>query len=398
MKRLEGQHGREGLQSLNNIRQSIEQSDKLSIESKEKLLADLRRVAQAFDQCRHAYATEVGHLSRENLKLREEVCAAKKNIETISGEREHAASDLVELQRDYDDLVKECKKMEKKWDKDRDSFNRTIQLQEQQLSGKRVVWTNDNSNNSGRYKAASGMADPFESPVSTLNNSFTESLGSLSISTPRRLGDGLVFDNPNEHEFSRNTSSRDSSVPGGLRFPATQQQLSQSSSYRSSLPSGEAQKFDENDGRDYLDSHPTTEPGTPPQMKSGFFVPLSDSDHQGPMFKDEINKLFGLVEDFAQVYCNIPNPAGEQEILETNAPLWEYMMNQTYPGRRKDSNVHVRMLLASEATRIGLIIRMAVSYLVKDVLTIKTFTSFSQQTAQSFLHLAQSQRERGMFK
>jgi hypothetical protein len=88
---------------------------------------------------------------------------------------------------------------------------------------------------------------------------------------------------------------------------------------------------------------------------------LQEVKHPASQFISEADERWGKVL------------ANDQAIARSNDILWAYMMNCTYPRHRQDSHTHVMTLLNDLKhlkTRFWLIMRMAVTYYVKDVMSI----------------------------
>ena len=71
-----------------------------------------------------------------------------------------------------------------------------------------------------------------------------------------------------------------------------------------------------------------------------------------------------------------------QAIARSNDILWAYMMNCTYSGHRQDSHTHVMTLLDDLKTRYWFIMRMAVTYCVKDVMSIYALSTNESRTQE----------------
>jgi hypothetical protein len=71
-----------------------------------------------------------------------------------------------------------------------------------------------------------------------------------------------------------------------------------------------------------------------------------------------------------------------QAIARSNDIPWAYMMNCTYPAHRQDSHTHVMTLLNDLKTRYWVIMRMAVTYRVKDVMSIYASGTSESQTQE----------------
>jgi len=135
-----------------------------------------------------------------------------------------------------------------------------------------------------------------------------------------------------------------------------------------------------------LASLPTnTEPGSPDVLPvrsllthgPGSTVSVMDDITK---YKDLISGLHNVIDEWCTKYTSIPNLEGDRAIATSNGALWAYMMNCTYPGHRQDAHAHVMTLLQDSKTRYLFCIRMAISYCVKEIMSINEFNSYSPET------------------
>jgi hypothetical protein len=137
-----------------------------------------------------------------------------------------------------------------------------------------------------------------------------------------------------------------------------------------------------------------TEPGDPPPSMA--LVLHSKDDDPAPEYQAGFATIYALIEGWVKTYSSIPNLANDQAIARSNDILWAYMMNCTYPGHRQDSHTHVMTLLNDLKTRYWFIMRMAVTYCVKDIMSIDAFYKFSNEVDTILAEVKKKLQERGM--
>jgi hypothetical protein len=70
-------------------------------------------------------------------------------------------------------------------------------------------------------------------------------------------------------------------------------------------------------------------------------------------------------------------------------------MNQTYPGQRQDSHTHVMALIEDVSSRYWFVVRMIIAYLMKEIVIIDLFHTFSPETDIEFTQVKKRLEERG---
>ncbi|TGO83947.1 hypothetical protein BPOR_0570g00020 [Botrytis porri] len=101
-------------------------------------------------------------------------------------------------------------------------------------------------------------------------------------------------------------------------------------------------------------------------------------------FTKDFSDIFALAEGWARTYCCIPNIQEDHAIASSNQALWSYMTKLTYSDPQS-AHSHVMALLSSETTRFWFVMRMAMSYCFDNIMTLKTFEQYNNSVAA---HLA----------
>jgi hypothetical protein len=135
-------------------------------------------------------------------------------------------------------------------------------------------------------------------------------------------------------------------------------------------------------------SDPTVD--TPPSMA---LVPYSGEVDPATRYKAEFTNIYELVEGWVKSYANLPNLANDQKIARSNNVLWDFMMNCAYPGHRQDSHTHVMTILNDPNSRCWFVMRMAITYLTKEVVTISAFHHFNPATDAEFADVKKKLQE-----
>ncbi|KAL2075704.1 hypothetical protein VTL71DRAFT_647 [Oculimacula yallundae] len=142
-----------------------------------------------------------------------------------------------------------------------------------------------------------------------------------------------------------------------------------------------------------------TEPGdTPVATSQSTALVLSSvgSDDPSQFYQEEFAGLYQLIEGWAMAYCTTPKISNDQSIARTNQVLWAFMMRCTYPGKRQDAHTHLTTLLNNAYTRPWFVVRMAVEYIVVEMLSVNSYKKFSPQVGVELSAVETKLKERGL--
>ncbi|KAL3424495.1 protein phosphatase [Phlyctema vagabunda] len=118
-------------------------------------------------------------------------------------------------------------------------------------------------------------------------------------------------------------------------------------------------------------------------------------DETFDMFGRSMGKVFGLIAGWVNTFTNIPNPDSDKQ-LSTNETLWKYMLGLAYPNHIMESEVHVMSLLNSKQHRHWFAMRMLTEYVVKDILNVALFQSYSTEVSKTIEDVKKSLEKRGL--
>jgi hypothetical protein len=298
------------------------------------------------------------------------------------------------MERDQLQLVKEDHQLREKnisekferaeqhWRQQLEDLRKQISVQDEQLKGKRALWLESNPGTSARREAMNAtLRDPFNSPSThqqaMFDSGYLGGHGSTISSS---------FRSPPRSSFAQPTSNlaplgaprgprRRGNLPTGSALPARVLPLptyTEGSSFRVRT------EF----------SDPTVD--TPPSMA---LVPYSGEVDPATRYKAEFTNIYELVEGWVKSYANLPNLANDQKIARSNNVLWDFMMNCAYPGHRQDSHTHVMTILNDPNSRCWFVMRMAITYLTKEVMTISAFHHFNPATDAEFADVKKKLQE-----
>ena len=382
----------------------------------------------------------------------------KQSLETVKGDREKNRGQLEEALRQLDSVIQDRARIsierdtlqlkvselglrskdvsrnfgdsEKQLIKDNEELLERVRIQDEQLKGKRALWMEANPNSASRRRAMSAIQDPIQDPFSSPSqpHNFGTSGGSMSgYNTPNILtpfpgtspypGQDRTFKSQNASPQTWGSYA----PPLLMRFPSAPPGQSGSSSLPGPLdtfasPHPPHRKGSRRQRHNQVNSpmmanesshatsrsaHRSFEPpaslrrySTDPSASMAV-IPFAQEEDRYLEFKDGISSVYQLVENWTTVYACLPEPLKEQAIAASNKPLWDYMMNCTYPGHRQEAHDHVVTLLEDQSTRSLLLMRMAVTYCIQDIMSVDAFRVFSQPVSDAIEDAKIRLQERG---
>lgn len=120
-------------------------------------------------------------------------------------------------------------------------------------------------------------------------------------------------------------------------------------------------------------------------------------DDPAPELKVNFDKLLNMIEEWCRTNANQPNERKVVKVVLQNPSLWSYMIDCADCGDRDASESRVKELINSANTRHWFIMRMATTYIFKDLLSLKNFYGFNEE-ANNMLHDFESKmEERGLY-
>jgi hypothetical protein len=357
------------------------------------LVNETRRIIQEFTDAQRLLQFEFDKAANDRNTLYKQLDYAHQQLQTANSDRDRYCIERDQLQRSVDDLRIKAKKsseklerVEQQWKQRQDDLIKQIAAQEEQLKGKRALWLDSHPGSSARRDAMTAIRDPFNSPSASQDTGFDSgymggTMGSVESPPVRSLPKSSF----SQSSFGAAHSMAPIGAPRGPRR-------------RGNLPTGRAQPPNVLPNASWTNETTriyNTEPASP-SPPSMALVLHTNEDDPAPRYQAEFSKIYALVEGWVKTYANIPNLANDQKIARSNDTLWAYMMNCTYPGHRQDAHTHVMTLLNDANSRFWFIMRMAITYLNKDVMSIDAFYKFSPATDAQFDEVKKKLMERGM--
>jgi len=380
---------------LTDIQQTITRNEGIPPNVRDYLTETLRRLAQDFNasqrQLQHEWdrrSTEHTQISRDLENARQQVEDARRETAEVVADRARVVKERDDIQAKYSqyklshkDSFGTLDQLEQKWKGRNQELLEQIAAQEEQLKGKRALWMSTNKGKTPKTEAKMAEAlrdDPFHSPTPA----GTSGSSGMAVKAERSL---FAAPLPPKQQFPglqpptgpKATRARPNLPTGPARLPAQV--------VRSSVDLQRSQRI-------------TTEPGDDPGAMMSSALVLRERDpytDPSPMYQHSLRRLFQMAETWSQKYANIPNSANDRQIARSSQVLWDYMMNCTYPGDRQNAHTHVVALLDDPGSRFWFVMRMAVGYFVKDMLTIDAFYGFTPEVDNVLNIAKKSLQERG---
>jgi len=359
-------------------------------DAQETIKLEIRKIAQEFNETQRNLKEDIDKTVRQCDQLQSQLDEANRRLNSVIQDRSRISEERDGLLLQISTLSLAKKKSEEvisaseqKWIDENKVLMRKLQIQEEQLKGKRALWLEANPTSSARRDAMNAIRDPFNSPTAAYTPGFPS--GSMSSMMSPSLN------SPSQSSFDQGSYNS----PPKMQFPSQQQH--KGPRRRGNLPTGKAQPAQElRNSMDIVNSSRTfhTEPGDSQSM--ALILHTKDED-LSPQYKAAIGKVYGLIENWSRKYSNQPHQDNDRAIASSNQTLWDYMMNCTYPGHRQDSHSHVTVLLNDPNTRFWFIMRMAVQYCVKEIMSIDNFYGFSAEVDRLLDDVKKGLQERGMW-
>ena len=314
--------------------------------------------------------------------LQDQLKFANRDRDQFCMERDQLKRSLDAIHVKDNQINEKWERAEQNWRQQVDDLRKQVSIQDEQLKGKRALWLESNPGSSARREAMNAtLRDPFNSP-SMHQQPMIDSgyLGGHGSNAPSS------FRSPPRNSYAQVTSNL--APIGAPRGPRR----------RGNLPTGSALPArvlppltTYTDTSSFIAK---TEHGGDDNLGSLAMVPYSGGEvDAAPRFKAEFTHIYELIEGWVKSYANLPNLANDQKIARSNNVLWDFMMNCAYPGHRQDSHTHVMTLLNDPNSRCWFVMRMAISYLTKELLTLGAFHHFNAATDAEFADVKKKLQE-----
>lgn len=131
------------------------------------------------------------------------------------------------------------------------------------------------------------------------------------------------------------------------------------------------------------------------QSRTQALVLHANQDDPSVFYQQEFSELYAMAEGWVGTHSHVPNRENDHNIAKSNQSLWAFMMNCTYPGQRQDSHTHTMTLLSDESSRKLFIMRMIISYIAEEVLSLSPYKMFSKEVDAELENVKAKIAERG---
>ena len=322
----------------------------------DSLVADIRKIGQEYNNQHRNLQQEFDDTKIERAELQGQLNEARRQLDRSIGDRDALKSKLHELGLRHKRSTERLEKIEHRLKKANNELKQQVAAQEEHLKAKPSTWLSSNPASNTRRNAR----DPFDTPTTTRTPRFGGGQLSRFVSPPEisPIPNRL----PSPQQITNSTEPPTKTIRRRPHLPVGKARQAHSPP----LPLGWGST-----------NIPTiiTEPGDT-QISTALVIrqePTIDAE----MYQREIEKLFSLIEGWVFTYAAVPSYANDTAIVRSNDVLWSYMMNCTYPGHRQESHAHVMSLIGHVKTRSWFVMRMAIQYCVKDIMSLDAFLGFS---------------------
>jgi hypothetical protein len=384
---------------VSDIRSTIDQSQGVSTATRNQIRQQVDQINRDFDVIERRSQEEYKKLHREKERLEEQIREITDRFHNVVKDRQRISAERDELLLKQELTLKKAKSSERIKEVEREFRAREaellekIEIQEQQLAGKRALWLASNPNSSARRQEMTKNHDPFNSPLAGHTPNFASNSMTTMGSAPLQTPSNASFSS------TQNTRYGYQGPPPQMQYPPSAPSQ-KGHSRRMNLPTAKPLP-----GVEPLTSqlallnttrYNTTEPGDDVPPYSMAVVLHGKEEELADEYKFLFNKLFDRVEIWVRKYTNQPNPENDRAIASSNQQLWDYMMNLTYPNDKASSHAHVVALLNDPSCRFWFVMRMAVSYCTKDITTHDAFLGFSPDVDRVLKNVEEELKVRGM--
>jgi len=397
--------------------QILDQARGIPTSTRDQIRAHIEQINNDFIQMERNAQGEHRRHSQENAYLEQQLRDAQRQIKevvydrlNIANEKADLANEISKLTLKYKTSLERLREVEERYKQSNEDLLRQVQVQGEQLSGRRALWLEANPGSSARRTAMESIQrDPFHSPLANHSSSFTNAMsamGSLSLRTPPtrpspNTGRSGVFGPPPQMGNAPSSSSRGRRIPSTLKpalKPALKLLPAGNADPRTDIVAAIQQLQRSQPTRPFMSGggYTPSEYGGDDQAPSTSLVLHSQNEREVADFKAGFKHLYAKVETWVTQFTSQPHSTNDHAIAASNQILWQYMMNCTYPGNRQDAHNHVVALLNNPNSRPWFVMRMTTAYLVKDVMTVDAFLGFNSDVDRIIKEVEEELKQRGM--
>jgi hypothetical protein len=397
----------------------IRDSDGISTGMKATLVEEVLFIGQEYHLQHRRIQNIVECAVREKNQSLSDLEDARRELHAALIDRDRALADWDTEKKTVADL--KCKavndaenhqKLERYWKEIHDTYLQKINFQDEQLKGRRALLMDSNSRSNTQRDAMTSIRDPFQSPTFGSNSVFANEY----IGSP----DSPSVINSMRSSFTAQASSRSQrqlNIPPPF-LPSKSKQEPFSSI---TLPNRTVRRRPNLRTQraipaiDYMGSFAgdntrcyNTEPGSPDRYQKQKSLPpprpstLPDHlalghEEIATHFQHEFSKYFSMIEGWVKIYASQPNQANDQLLARGNQKVWQYLMELAYPGQRQASHSHVTLLLNDARSRYWFVMRLIISLLLQDIMTLDLFERFGAKEEVELREVRAKLRERGPY-
>ncbi|KAI6245714.1 hypothetical protein HI914_06019 [Erysiphe necator] len=334
----------------------------------EEFFHEFQNLFHDFKRAQVSLLEEFEHISEAKASYYEQFTLAKSKLLQIYEERDRLSKEMEVIQQILDETR----------DKLKNSYHQHQKFKSQKLSCKDKNIYRGNST----YLMDKADGNSFSPNISDLemSASFTKSGSSSSLKRPfEKLNPGPQT----THSGSTLDISSDSSLSFGSYFMGILERqnfyqehaLPKNSSIRNV---SEIKKKNINHNINSYNPTYTSEDDPAPEFKVGF------------------DKVLNMIEKWCKTNANQPNECNDAKVALQNPSLWSYMMDCVDCGDSDVSESRVKDLISSASTRYRFVMRMATTYIFKDLLSLKNFYGFNEEANKMLNDFESMMEERGM--
>ncbi|KUJ21834.1 uncharacterized protein LY89DRAFT_385378 [Mollisia scopiformis] len=374
---------------LNTLIAQVQQT-KLSQTVKKELTEEIKSIAKEFRDHFVRIQQEIKLLKDDKQHYQRQLVDTARRLD---GDLEASRKDIEKLRLEIKELREQAKQAEDnlenanlRFKEETDHLNARLQMQDEQIKGKRALWLESNSASGARRSAMTPVRNPFESPSaqSSFNKGFGQGMmghtrsPSTTTSPYNSFGSGignLPSPSPASTSFGSNVAW-DASPPK-MRLPdGSASRRAPGLPYLKALPAAESPSgIISNSAARRIVTEAGDVPINPNYGALVLFNENADED-LSPVFEADITVILLAIEGWVKEYAHVPNHGAIQNIMMNNKDLWDYMLNCTYPGNRQDAYNHTMALVNDRGCRYWFVMRMIAHYVFTEMLSIEAWHGF----------------------
>jgi hypothetical protein len=397
---------------INVTQQQISRQPGLPSVLANSINSQLRHLSQQYNDRQKAMLDDIHKALADTESLRTSQLYAQRQIKIVVGERDAACRERdhfqIEVQRfsarqQHDE--QRLEQMERRCKQMRDELNAMLQIQEDQLAGKRSLRPENRPRFDERNTGFTREQEPFNAPTtvrasdtfnafgkrkenaSPIRNSALIEKRSGPISR-KQGGKFLNISAPNAWAPSNGKPQHNNKVSDGSSLSPTTDvfnnlkllPLPSRLAVPSQAPWGPPPStIGTGAGSRAETGHPSPTGGKQVDWNTKALVPYVPDENVPVEYEEAIGKVYGLIEGWVGTYANIPNNSADQSLPNGNPSLWQFILGLTYTNLQ-DAHTHAMHLLCEAGLRPWFIMRMAVDYIVRNMWTSTAFMGFDSDT------------------